>query len=237
MKAEATSPQGAAVSYSVSATDLVDGAVKPVCDREPGSTFPLGVTHVSCRATDRHGNAAESGFAVSVVDTTGPVLKLPGDLTAEATSAKGAIVQYPVSATDAVSGAATVTCTRQGLFPLGRTAVACSATDARGNRSQGSFVVNVVDTTPPALRLPGSFSVNARWISTAYFATITYSASAVDRVDGAVAVSCSIPSGTQVSVQDTTTRTITCSATDSHGNRASGSFDVTIVVPPPIVLR
>jgi len=50
--AEATSPDGAVVNYDVFATDLVDGAVAVSCSTPSGSTFPIGLTTVSCSATD-----------------------------------------------------------------------------------------------------------------------------------------------------------------------------------------
>src|SRR4051794_28297631 len=54
----ATSPAGAAVSFAASATDLVDGAVAPVCSMPSGMTFPVGSTLVACTATDNHQNTA-----------------------------------------------------------------------------------------------------------------------------------------------------------------------------------
>lgn len=70
--AEATSASGAAVTYSASATDLVDGSVSVACTPASGSTFPFGGTFVNCVATDAHGNAANGGFLVTVRDTTPP---------------------------------------------------------------------------------------------------------------------------------------------------------------------
>lgn len=64
--APATSPAGAVVAYSASASDLVDGAVAPACSRASGSTFPIGDTTVTCTATDAHGNPASASFGVHV---------------------------------------------------------------------------------------------------------------------------------------------------------------------------
>jgi hypothetical protein len=62
-------PQGAQVSFSVSATDIVDGAVTATPDHASGSFFPLGVTTVTVNATDSHGNqAVTKTFTVSVVN-------------------------------------------------------------------------------------------------------------------------------------------------------------------------
>lgn len=60
------SPDGLRVTYSASATDLVDGPVPVSCTPVSGSLFPSGTTTVSCRAGDRHGNFAAADFRVGV---------------------------------------------------------------------------------------------------------------------------------------------------------------------------
>ena len=75
--AEATSGSGAAVSYTASATDLVDGSVTINCSPASGATFPLGNNTVSCSASDSRNNSASSSFSIVVADTTGPDLSLP----------------------------------------------------------------------------------------------------------------------------------------------------------------
>jgi hypothetical protein len=72
--AEATGPEGAAVTLSASATDIVDGTVPVVFDPASGSVFPLGTTTVTATATDAAGNSSEGTFTVTVRDTTPPVL-------------------------------------------------------------------------------------------------------------------------------------------------------------------
>jgi len=62
----ATSARGATVSYSVSAVDLVDGAVPVACDHNSGSTFAPGTSTVTCTASDSHGNTAAGWFTVTV---------------------------------------------------------------------------------------------------------------------------------------------------------------------------
>ena len=230
LTAEATSPSGAAISFKPSATDRVDGVVAPRCEPAPGSTFPVGATKVTCTATDAHGNRMSAGFGVTVVDTTPPVLKLPGDLTVEATSAGGATVSYNASATDGGGGGAP-SCTRPpGPFPLGPTIVTCTAADAHGNRASGSFKVDVVDTTPPALKLPGAMTVEA---TSASGASVTYTVSAIDAVSGTVTPSCSRGPGAFPLGQST----VTCTATDARGNRASGNFSVNVVDTTPPTLK
>ena len=50
---DATSPAGAVVTYSVSATDVVDPAPTVACTPPSGTTFAIGNTTVTCTATDR----------------------------------------------------------------------------------------------------------------------------------------------------------------------------------------
>src|SRR5207249_3574002 len=84
--AEATSSAGAAVPFSASATDIVDGPLTPSCSRASGSTFALGTTTVNCSATDAHANTGSASFTVTVRDTTPPTISVPADnLIAEAT--------------------------------------------------------------------------------------------------------------------------------------------------------
>jgi hypothetical protein len=65
--AVATLSGGAAVSYTATAIDLIDGAVPVTCTPASGSTFPIGVTTVTCRATDAHLNTGSGTFTVTVV--------------------------------------------------------------------------------------------------------------------------------------------------------------------------
>ncbi|HHW75675.1 MAG TPA: HYR domain-containing protein [Xanthomonadaceae bacterium] len=69
---DATDASGAVVTFTASATDLVDGAVTPNCTPASGTTFPTGTTTVSCTATDKAENTASGSFKVTVVGTTPP---------------------------------------------------------------------------------------------------------------------------------------------------------------------
>jgi HYR domain len=223
---EASGPNGAAVSFSASASDVVDGAVNVNCTPASGSTFALGTTTVSCSATDAHGNTASGSFDVTVQDTTPPTLHLPANITEEATGPSGAAVTFSVSASDVVDGSVGVTCTHASgsTFALDTTTtVSCTASDAHGNTASGSFDITVVDTTAPALNLPANITTQATGNSQA---VVTYSASATDLVDGSVPVSCSAASGSSFPAGTTT---VTCSATDAHGNTKNGSFTVSVV--------
>jgi len=57
---------GATVTYTVTASDLVDGSVTPTCSPASGATFAIGSTTVNCSATDAHGNTGHASFVVNV---------------------------------------------------------------------------------------------------------------------------------------------------------------------------
>jgi hypothetical protein len=81
------------------------------------------------------------------------VIAAHADVTAEATSPAGAVVNYVLpTATDNYGASVIVTCTPASgsTFALGDTTVTCNAEDTAGNHAtQTSFIVHVVDTTPP----------------------------------------------------------------------------------------
>ncbi len=150
---EATGPSGAVVTFSVTATDAVDGSVPVVASPASGSTFAIGTTAVGLAATDAAHNTATASFTVTVRDTIAPVVTVPTSITAEATSANGAAVTYAApTATDAVGVTSLTSAPASGsAFPLGTTTVTATAKDAAGNTGTGSFTITVRDTTAPAI--------------------------------------------------------------------------------------
>jgi hypothetical protein len=221
---EATGPNGAAVSFNATATDLVDANVDVTCDPASGSTFALGTTTVDCTATDDYGNSTTGSFTVTVEDTTAPELTLPNNITEEATGPNGAPVSFNATASDLVDGNVSVDCTPNSgsTFPIATTTVNCSATDNAGNTANGSFTVKVQDTTGPVLSLPANITKQATSNSQV---TVNFTATANDLVDGSRPVNCAPASGTSFSVGTTT---VNCSSSDSRGNTSNGSFTVTV---------
>ena len=67
---EATSPAGAIVTFTVSASDLASGALTPVCAPPSGSLFAVGTLTVACTATDGSGNVGTNSFTVTVTPST-----------------------------------------------------------------------------------------------------------------------------------------------------------------------
>jgi hypothetical protein len=166
MVVEASGPLGAAVSFAVSATDNIDGAIAVTCSPASGSTFPLGTTDVTCTATDAHNNSGTATFPVTVRDTTPPVITTPNAVSTLAPTPLGVTVNYAASATDLVNGQVPVSCTPASgsVFPIAVTTVNCSATDAAGNGAVRAF--NVTVTLKP-LDAPATLTVGAMTKSTA----------------------------------------------------------------------
>ena len=55
------------VSYTPpTATDAVDGAVPAQCNPTSMTAMPIGLTKVTCKATDKAGNSASSSFQITV---------------------------------------------------------------------------------------------------------------------------------------------------------------------------
>ena len=163
-------------------------------------------------------------------DPAGPVLTLPANIVAEATSAAGATVTYVASTVDAASGVATSNFAPASgsVFPLGITTVNASATDNAGNMATGSFTVTVADTTAPVVAAHGNVTVEA---TSAAGAVVTYAAgSATDAVTASPTLTYSKESGEVFPIGETT---VTISATDAAGNTGTGSFTVTVEPRPP----
>ncbi len=220
----AIGPDGAAVTFTPTATDAVDGDRTVTCVPPSGSTFPLGSTTVNCSSTDSSGNTSTGSFVVTVLDEGDPLLVLPDDLVVEATGAAGATVPFDATATDDVDPDPSVVCTPASgdLFPLGSTDVSCTATDNDDNATAGTFNVTVADSTAPTLDLPDDITVEA---SAPTGASVEFDVTAADAVDPDPVVACTPPSGDEFAVGTTT---VHCTATDAAGNTGSGEFSVTV---------
>ncbi len=224
----AVSAAGATVNFATpQATDA--GAVTVGCDAVSGSDFPIGVTTVTCTATDDANLTANEVFTITVADTTAPVITTVDDIAVEAAATGGALVSFTAPTATDLGTDLPVSCTafeppvavQSGdFFPIGATTVTCSATDASGNTATESFIVTIADTTPPVLTVPDDITV-------LFGATVTWEATATDIADADPVVSCSPPSGTVFPLGATT---VNCTATDDAGLTDTDSFTVSVVL-------
>ena len=157
-------------------------------------------------------------------DTTGPVITVPANLVAEATSEAGATVSFAVSASDAVDGPADALAAPASgsLFPLGTTTVLVTASDSRNNNSAASFTVTVLDTTVPMVTPPTNLTVPATSPSGA---VVSYPAATATDAVGVASLTYSQNSGTTFSIGATT---VTATAMDAASNTGTATFTVTV---------
>ncbi len=126
-------------------------------------------------------------------------------------------------ATDPTSLATAVTYDGSPTAPtsVGSYAVVATVNEANYTGSASGTLV-IADTQAPVLSLPANFIVEATGSSGA---VVTFTASAVDAVDGVVPAVLNHVSG---SVFPLGVTTVTASATDAAGNIATGTFTVTV---------
>ncbi len=212
-------PAGAVVTFNVTATD---DCSTPTVDCVPpsGSTFPVGTTKVTCTATDSSGQTAECCFDVTVTDAP-PEITCSDDITVPCDGPAGSVVTFNVTATDDCSTPTVVCVPPSGTtFPAGTTKVTCTATDSNGQTAECCFDVTVTDD-PPEITCPADITLECTGPDGT---TVNYTVTATDDC-GSVTVSCSVASG---STFPCGTTTVDCTATDSAGQTAMCSFDVTI---------
>jgi hypothetical protein len=222
-------PNGKVVEFTATALDQCAGALPVTCVPASGSTFPVGDTTVICTATDQTQLVGECTFNVIVNagDTTPPVVTCPQDVVFEC-SPNGNNVNYPpATAVDNCDGVIqTVECLPPSgsVFLLGDTTVTCTASDAAQNVGRCTFVVRVVDTTPPVIMDCVDKVVCSEVPVAVQFDTI-----AIDSC-GSASITCNPSSGSTFQCGETT---VNCTATDEHNNSATCSFKVTVKCDKP----
>ncbi|MDQ2969307.1 MAG: HYR domain-containing protein [Actinomycetota bacterium] len=238
---EATNGVDAVVTYTVTVDDPDNDLDTWSCDPASGATLAIGLHTINCTAVDLALNKSTASFTVTVTapppppDTTAPTITTPGTLTFEATSSAGAAISYSVGFSDPDDAVTASDCAPASgsTLALGSHTVTCTATDSHSNSSSASFTVNVVDTAPPAISVPGDPVVEANGPggSAVNFSTPT----GTDAVDGPRPVTCSPESGSTFPLGQTT---VTCTSTDSAGNTGQASFKVTVrdTTPPTLIV-
>lgn len=116
-----------------------------------GDEFALGTTEVIYTASDNFGNSTSCSFDVTVTDNTAPVFTTcPANIQLVANSNCESVVTWDdPSVSDNCSFNISSDYASGSIFPVGATTVTYTAVDNAGNTSSCSFIVNIIDETPP----------------------------------------------------------------------------------------
>lgn len=198
-----------------------------------GGIVPDGVYTVSLAFQDLLSNPIIVGTSTNVtVDTTEPVINSPSGVTVEATSASGAVVNFSVTATDALDASPTLSVIPPSgsVFPIGSTQVVILSTDDAGNEATANFNVIVQDTLSPSIAAPPGgftpvvFSVNQGET----MAIPNYTSQAVVSDDTGTPTVTQVPApGSQVGDGITS---VILTAEDAEGNTMSLNFNIAVWV-------
>ena len=197
-----------------------------VTNNAPKEGFGVGTTDVKWTATDANGNSSSGIQKVTVTDKTAPVLKVPGNISVEATARRTPVDIGQATAEDIFK--VNVISNGTGDYPLGRTIVTWTATDANGNATTGTQEITVTDKTPPEIAPPKDVTVEAKAVITEV--VDIGQASAIDIFD--IKKIWSNAPG----VYPLGTTTVTWSAIDVNDNKSECTQKVTIVdtIPPEL---
>ena len=240
---ECTGPSGASVTlYSAGSTDP-DGDTLTISwsgpfgtssDAQPTVTLPVGEHTIILTVGDGRGGTDTDTIIVEIVDTTPPVLTIPGDVAEQLTDLAGTPVSLAAAtATDICDSDVTITTEVNGVaapipatFPLGVTTIRYIATDDSGNVASNTTTVTVQDTIAPVLTIPGGVAEQLTDLAgtpvslAAATATDINNVTITTEVNG---VASPVPATFLLGI--TTIRYI---ATDDSGNVASDTTTVTV---------
>ncbi|HJQ24044.1 MAG TPA: HYR domain-containing protein [Blastocatellia bacterium] len=219
----------AVVSYAAPVvSDNCSGVGAMVCTPASDTSFPKGVTTVTCTVSDGSSNPAQCSFTVTVNDDQAPSITCPAPIirstdpdlcTAIVTFAPTATDNCPLPQNAVVCNPASGT-----AFAKGVTDVTCTVTDGAGLTASCTFTVTVNDTQKPSIACPANLTHGTD--QNLCMAAVTYAAPSVsDNCLGVGAPTCSPASG---SLFPKGISTVTCFVTDASNNSASCAFTVTV---------
>jgi hypothetical protein len=201
------------------------------------AVLALGTNEVVLAVSDASGNTTFSTNTVVVTDTTPPTLTVLGDdpLTNECHTS---FVDPGATATDNCSGVLSLI-TNSTVNPnaAGSYTIQYIATDAAGNSTTNTRVVQVVDTTPPVISsCAPPQTITANYSGVATLPDFTGLVSASDACSGTVNILQQPPAGAELPVGDTP---LTFYIDDGNGNTNLCSTTVTVneaTLVPPVIL-
>lgn len=213
------------------ATDACAGTITATTD----AVFPIsafGTTTITWTYNDGHGNTSTQTQAINIVDTVAPVATvttLP-NLTAQCEFTADMALAAAPTATDGCSGSTIITATTNATFPIttqGTSTITWTYNDGNGNTSTQTQNVVIADTTAPVLILQNSV------VAIAEDGTAVVTAAQFDNgsTDACSTIATWTVTPESFDCDAVGEQTVTITATDAHGNVASGTATVTVQDP------
>lgn len=209
-----------------------------VVTNDAPSVFPNGATTVTWTVTDGNNNQASATQIVTIIDVVAPTITAPPDVTAQTPAGQCSVPLALVNlgqptTTDDCPNSLVVTNNAPASFPLGTTTVVWTVRDGGNNVATASQTVTVQDVIPPMIKAPMSITlpndpgVCERSAMNVKLGTPTVSDNCPNNLTFSNDAPAVFPNGVT---------TVTWTATDGSGNKASATQTVTIidVVPPTI---
>ncbi len=220
---EATSEHENMINYGQAIADDLVGVVS--ISNDAPDVFQFGLTTITWTVTDAAGNSATATQRIHIIDTTSPVLSVPEDIVAEATSADGRTLVIGEAITTDLITVASITNDAPDVFPLGETIVTWITVDSSGNEITATQNITVIDTTSPTIIPPDDILVEAT--------SLTANQVELGIVEGTDSVS-------EISITNDAAKTfpfgetiVTWTATDAAGNSATATQKVTVIDTSP----
>ncbi len=201
------------------ATDETDGSDLRVQVSGTVNTKKLGSYMLTYSAKDSSGNTGSKNRTVNVVDTTDPVITLKGDNPMDVDCAHG-YSEPGATATDNYDGDLPVTISGVVSSAVGSYTVTYTVTDSSGNKAIATRTVNVTGSKAPVLTLKGTNPMTLECAT-------GYTEPGANAVDGCSGASISVVITGTVS-SEIGTYTVTYTATDSKGQKATATRTVTV---------
>lgn len=223
---------GAVETFTVTHSDNCSSTVSQLAGLASGSTFPVGTTTMTFRATDPSSNTSDCSFTITVNDNQNPTISCPGNISVsnDAGECNANVSWTEPTGADNCSGSVTTRTAGPApgsAFPAPSTAtITYQVLDQSGNTASCSFTVTVADTEDPVITCPSNIVVDndqGQCSAVVNFADAT----ATDNCSVTVSQTDGLPALSQFGV-NSSPNTVEFTATDASGNTDVCSFTITV---------